>query len=418
MTDQNFICCDCIEDPYLNLQMVENAEVEVCSYCSESNIGQYLNVVANVVDLIYRQYFGYGETYPTFHGDSDKPDYEQRGDYPEYIINMMVKPSDSQVSDDICSFLAEDEGYSVVKDGADSMYDSTSCYQHIDTGAGYHNELWEKFCEEIKHGARFFSFEAKTTLSEVFKNINNFSTTLGKKPISEISGRKIYRGRKANTQNEIKKITSDPAIELAAPPSHLARNGRMNPVGISVFYGAFDKETCIAELRPAVGETVVCGLFKEYKPLRVMDFTVLNQVYDELSMFDPEYFTKLSQIQFLRSFESIISKAFLPSSTELEYLPLQAMTEYLSRFVEGGLDGAIYPSAQRGGKTENIIIFDSSNKVIEKDEFISYEKCSVPNVTLVDRSITIHKVNAVEYTQSEESLESFMTDLECGRCDY
>jgi hypothetical protein len=331
---------------------------------------------------------------------------------------MMVKPSDSQVSDDICSFLAEDEGYSVVKDGADSMYDSTSCYQHIDTGAGYHNELWEKFCEEIKHGARFFSFEAKTTLSEVFKNINNFSTTLGKKPISEISGRKIYRGRKANTQNEIKKITSDPAIELAAPPSHLARNGRMNPVGISVFYGAFDKETCIAELRPAVGETVVCGLFKEYKPLRVMDFTVLNQVYDELSMFDPEYFTKLSQIQFLRSFESIISKAFLPSSTELEYLPLQAMTEYLSRFVEGGLDGAIYPSAQRGGKTENIIIFDSSNKVIEKDEFISYEKCSVPNVTLVDRSITIHKVNAVEYTQSEESLESFMTDLECGRCDY
>jgi hypothetical protein len=272
----------------------------------------------------------------------------------------MIKTPDIKISNDICGLLAEEDGWNV-KDGADAMYDDTSCYQHIDIGADHHNFLWSKFCEDIKHGSRFFSLSAKETLCKVFDNINDFSSVSGKKTIRDISGSKIFRARKANTLEEIKKIATQPSIELAAPPKHLAVNGRMNPVGVSFFYGAFDKDTCLSELRPAVGETLICGEFTESKPLRVFDFTVLNNIYTELSMFDPDYSEKYSQLSFLKDFESIISKAYLPDDTDLEYLPLQVMTEYISSFLEGGVDGVIFPSAQKNSTTENIVVFDCSN---------------------------------------------------------
>lgn len=414
MDEQKFVCCECIEDTYLNEQLKENSEVQLCSYCGDTGVGGELTTLADMVDLRYREYYAFGESYPVFHGDSDRPDYEQQGDYPEDIINMMIKPSDSEISDDICAYLAEDEGFAVVKDGADPMYDDTYCYQHIEIGSGLHNDMWRNFCEDIKHGSRFFSLEAESTLSEVFKNINGYSSTSGISPIREISERDIYRARKANTSSEIRQITSQPEVELNAPPKHLARNGRMNPVGVSIFYGAFDKATCIAELRPAVGETIVCGMFEETKPLRVFDFTVLNDIYDELSIFDPEYSDKLSQIQFLRNFESIISKAFLPNDTALEYLPLQAMTEYLSRYLEGGVDGIIYPSAQKEGNSDNIVIFDHTNRKIVGEGFISYEESPEPYLKFVGGSISVHKIESVVYEQTETSLDNFLMDREYG----
>jgi hypothetical protein len=179
-----------------------------------------------------------------------------------------------------------------------------------------------------------------------------------------------------------------------------------------MFYGAFDQDTCISELRPAVGETIVCGAFRETKPLRVFDFTVLNEVYSELSMFDPDYPEKLSQLSFLRSFESIISKAFLPHDTTLEYLPLQAMTEYLSRFVDGGVDALIYPSAQREGVKQNIVVFDGLIRTKETEEFLVFETSSKPLLVFIEESMTVHKIKSVEYRQTDESLKDYIMGLE------
>ncbi len=412
MDGGSFICCDCIGDVFLADQMNRAGEVQQCSYCDNVSVGELLTEVANRVDEVYREYYSYGESFHVFHGDSDKPDYEQQGEFPEDIINMMIKSSDSEISDDICAYLSGDEGFDVVKDGADAMYDDTSCYQHTEIGAWQHNEMWQRFCEDIKHGSRFFSLEAESTLSAVFKNINSYSSTSGKKTVRNIIDCEIFRARKANTLEEIQQIASKPEDELRAPPKKLAKNGRMNPVGIPIFYGAFDKETCISELRPAVGETILCGKFELSEPLKVFDFTVLNNIYKELSMFDPEYSDKLSQLSFLRSFEFIISKAFLPNESDLEYLPLQAMTEYLSRYVEGGVEGIIYPSAQKEGETENIVIFDGKARARVFGDVISYELEPESILKFVDSSITVHTIQAVEYKQTENSLDIYMVDLE------
>jgi hypothetical protein len=47
----------------------------------------------------------------------------------------------------------------------------------------------------------------------------------------------------------------------------------MNSSGIWAFYGAFDIDTCIAELRPAVGETVISAKFNLSRPILVLDTT-------------------------------------------------------------------------------------------------------------------------------------------------
>ncbi|MBE91147.1 MAG: hypothetical protein CMM76_17100 [Rhodospirillaceae bacterium] len=414
MDGDKFICCNCIGDHLLSEKIKSHGSNAQCSYCGEFDIGESLSSVAARVDAVYREFYGYAESYPVFYGDSDRPDYEQRGDSPEYIINMMLKCHDTDISDDICSFLSEEEGYSVMSDGADAMYDTTSCYQHIDVGAGLHYELWHNFCEDIKHGARFFSLDAHRTLSQVFDDINSYSSTEGEKPIRMQPICEIYRCRKVNSIEEMKFISSNPQSELDAPPKHVAKSGRMNPLGVSIFYGAFDKDTCIAELRPAVGERIICGTFKLNRPLKVFDFTVLNKVYSELSMFDPEYAEKLSQLEFLRNFESIISKAFLPSQSDLEYLPLQAMTEYLSRYVDGGVDGIIYPSAQTAGATKNIVVFKNSNRVKVEGDFISYLPESEPFLSFQEGSISIHEVQSVAYTQNESCLESYLHDMKYG----
>lgn len=412
MSGEEFVCCDCIGDVVLTEILRQRDIVEKCSYCEKVQNGEQLDDIASRVDEVYRAYYGYGESLPVFHGDSDEPDYEQQGDFPEEIIDMMIKPTNTDISSDICSYLANEEAYFVMTEGDDAMYNSTSCYQHIEVGAGLHFGLWNSFCEDIKHGARFFSLEAHETLSQVFKDITSYASIKGLKPIRLLPVCEIYRSRKANSLDAIKKISSDPEKELDAPPKDRSVNGRMNPIGVPIFYGAFDKDTCIAELRPAVGEKIICGTFILNRPLKVFDFTVLNQVYKELSMFDPNYAYKLSQLEFLKNFESIVSRAFLPSETDLAYLPLQATTEYLSRYVDGGVDGIIYSSAQTGCSTKNIAVFNSSNRVKVAEDFVLSQSEAEPFLTFKKDSITLHEIEAVTYKTKEHYIDGCNQEIE------
>ena len=50
----------------------------------------------------------------------------------------------------------------------------------------------------------------------------------------------------------------------------------MNPTGVSVFYGAFNAKTCLAEIRLPVGATAVTASFRVVRPINVLDLTVLE----------------------------------------------------------------------------------------------------------------------------------------------
>ena len=83
----------------------------------------------------------------------------------------------------------------------------------------------------------------------------------------------------------------------------------MNPKGVSVFYGAMDKLTCVSEIRPPVGSNVILGQFTLVETVRLIDLEALSRVRAKGSYFDPEYARQKERKAFLRQLVSEIQSA-------------------------------------------------------------------------------------------------------------
>jgi hypothetical protein len=53
----------------------------------------------------------------------------------------------------------------------------------------------------------------------------------------------------------------------------------------------------------------------------------------------------------------------MPNDEDFQYLPTQAVAEYLSEKIEPRLDGLIFPSSQRDGAGENVVLFRRATTV-------------------------------------------------------
>jgi hypothetical protein len=84
--------------------------------------------------------------------------------------------------------------------------------------------------------------------------------------------------------------------------------------------------------------------------LRLLDLTMLGEHGFAGSMFRSDFYERVTKRQFLRSFHDLISRPVQPHEEMLEYLPTQAVAEYISNVL--GLDGIIYESAQSGALSE------------------------------------------------------------------
>jgi hypothetical protein len=132
----------------------------------------------------------------------------------------------------------------------------------------------------------------------------------------------------------------------------------MNAAGISVFYGAMEADTCIAEARAPVGSFVVLGPFELARTVRILDLDVLTRVVTDESWFDPGFTVRSNRAAFLRHLVQEIGRPIMPRDEEFEYLPTQAVSEYLASCVEPKLDGILFHSAQTAGEGRNIVLFN------------------------------------------------------------
>ena len=223
------------------------------------------------------------------------------------------------------------------------------------------------FEREIRTRARFFGKKAEEALGEIFRDLGRYQTRSA--PLVREAGpgtvtREIFRARRADERKAISRILQDPTRELGAPPSRLAVRGRMNPQWISMFYGALDPDTCVAEIAPPVGSTAVIGAFAIVRKLRLLDLQALQELFvAEASLFDPEFHRLRDKSLFLKRLVDIMSQPVLPNDEDYNYLPTQAVAEYLSQEIQLNLDGLIYPSSQRGGRGENVVLFRHSSRV-------------------------------------------------------
>ena len=387
---QKYVCLDCIGNEDYKTFIEESVEEIECDYCKIEGICITLDLLADKIDEEYRANY--------------KP--SDSGELPSEIISQMLELDDlPELSDDLVAILSGGESRDISQ-GADALYDKGSLYgPNVEQCYGNvleHIETWDDFCWQIKHQTRFFNNELIQSLNKLFLELDNFEYISKSIRIIEpnhLEEAIFYRARYATDSHE--NIYSNPSIELGPPP--VSGSGRMNPVGVSVFYGAFERETCIAEIRVPVGETAISGQFKLEKQITALDLTVLNEIEEPQNpQFAEE--NQLGICYFLRHFSSEISKPVQSHNANLEYLPTQALSEYLAYHFQPQIDAIIYPSTQTNGKGKNIVILNHATK-------LNYENNEKNYLSYVPGSLKKHTIKAIDYDIEDDSFDDILSRL-------
>ncbi|SBT60898.1 RES domain [Plesiomonas shigelloides] len=235
---------------------------------------------------------------------------------------------------------------------------------------------WKKFVNLVKHKSRYSFY--MTIEENDYRGYEEIPAQYFMDSLSEIvESLNLYKTLPANStilrvriHDRIVKLST--AKQLGAPPLEYSTfANRMSPSGISMFYGAFERRTAIAETYEVTSEDKVAtiGTFEVTRDLRLIDFSEIPDRKGFFSGCNRSYRHKLDFIhEFLEDFTAPVSKDGLE---HIEYVPTQIVSEHF-RFVHSTLDnrkvdGIIYPSSKNIGK-KAIVIFCGNNECIEQYE--------------------------------------------------
>ncbi|MER9415299.1 RES domain-containing protein [Mesorhizobium sp. M0306] len=358
------VCPDCFDDKVLRRRLEKirpQFTDEKCDF-HPSKKGIPADSVAELFDGVIRAKYQ--------HADYDYNG-EPRGEDLNSVVTDLGNIDDYRAAEAIASALIRNDPY-WLPDGDTPFYSEEVGYESSEYMADSYSYLWQGFQSSILHERRFFNERAIQNLTSLFGEIHKQRTANGRSPVYMLGQERpvvIFRARASGDGATRKSIHAEPWKNLGCPPAEKRVAGRMNPSGIAVFYGAFEVETCFAELRPAVGSTLTVANFNLRRPICVLDLTQFTQPQRVNSPFVEGYSHKVAQWVFLEAFQNQISKPISELNSHLDYIPTQVIAEFLTAILKmqvGGKDtrieGIIYGSSQRpSGK--NIAIFGEAAQV-------------------------------------------------------
>jgi hypothetical protein len=83
------------------------------------------------------------------------------------------------------------------------------------------------------------------------------------------------------------------------------------------------------------------------------------------SIFDPTFIHRLEHAMFLKYLSRMMAVPVMPDNEIFEYLPTQAIADYLSTENNPPLDGIIFPSVQITDDALNVVLFHKASDVEE-----------------------------------------------------
>src|SRR5258708_23458793 len=152
-------------------------------------------------------------------------------------------------------------------------------------------------------------------------------------------------------------------------------------------------------MRPALGGDTAVIELQTTKPLRVLDFTRLQEPHGEgLSYFQPDFTAEVERRAFLRRLHTLISQPVVPGR-EADYLSTQTMAEYLAHVHEEPFDGIMFKSVQRAGGV-NVVLFAERNLRASPGE-------STFPLKYVDGSFKLFSTKEIQYKHTETRLRVY-----------
>ncbi len=351
------VCADCVDDEYLcDIIRQNSVEQEECTYCGNTDAAP----VATLMEAIAKTVLYYYQD-PTVTGvpSCDGAFIIEPVTTSEVLYSIGLECNSQMLEDIERAFIPD-----VWVDAADGHW--ASSHLNIELGA-----LWSNFAHGVKHKVRYFFNSMRDNLEDRFDGWRYRPPQAILSIIGEMVERfELYSTVTKDTQLfRVREREGDASWEpdakqMGAPPSELARAGRMNPAGISYLYLAFEKETGLAEVLNGPPCSAAVASFVVVRDLRVLDLSVLPKLP---SIFDDTRREDNEGLLFLREFVREISDPVRKDGREhIGYVPSQVISEYFAQvFTDGGdhpLNGIIYPSAVKpGGK--NLVLFPEGDRL-------------------------------------------------------
>jgi len=359
------VCKNCIGDAFLKTIIEDNHFKDVCDYCGSNEsvieLEELMSHIMNGINMSYSKAIdelsydsgegGYQgntwDTYDILYDDiADEAEIDNT-DILDDMFDMMQDDMFDMMQDDIW---CEREPYAL-RDDEDDIF------------------TWESFCDQLKHKIRyvFFSQEYNDNSYERYRRPSDILERIGHgidelNLINKVSiNTPIYRGRMHNG----KECPND-SKSLGSPPIEYAGYNRMNPEGISMFYGAFDEDTSKDEIWDNSFSMITIGAFYLTRDIQVIDFTKLDLIKYP-SLFDVNKYDLRLLINFYRKFVERITQP-VGNGDKLEYIPTQVATEYFRHVYRNNntkIDGIIYRSSKKNDS--NCIVIFADNKQCRDD---------------------------------------------------
>ena len=370
-SSHNYLCSSHLKNQYLKQYIDNKGQNGICSYCGKKSI---VLEFANFIDYIGSRLTSYIGPIDnenlflanSFYDDEEEiiPGYIKRGPY--------IAPTNAEFYEDagevMSDFDLESNNKELNRDIEKSLL-VENWIRKDPTGMILKDEMlmsWKNFSNLVKTKSRYTFFRHDEYYTDAYGNkymdhdiLEETSILVKNLEESIPCGTVIYRGRPVFDK------PFSTFAELTAPPAKYAKNNRMSPYGISLFYGSFDKDTPKKEILNYLTDknTSICiGKFETIRELKVIN--LCNIPNPDFWMEEKDDWQKYS---FLHLFHSEISKPIGTADEELEYIPSQVFSEYL-RLIQMSndntpYDGLIYQSSLT--KEKNLVLFYNNKTSID-----------------------------------------------------
>lgn len=370
------ICHACIDEAYLAAAVQANGNAGLCAYCAETAASLTIEELADRIETAFADHYTRTANEPDSFEERMQADPESsymwdREGSPANEAIQEAAGIDEEPAADVLEILRNrHDDLDSAAMGEESEFDGDAHYAEKGPDDQAWHEEWNSFEHSLKSEARFFSRAAAEHLAAVFGGVDQLKTRDGRQLVVSAGPQTaldhLYRARVFQATGQLQDAIARPDLHVGSPPPRAARAGRMNAQGIAVFYGATTALVAIAEVRPPVGSQVVVARFTVCRMLRLLDLTALEDVHESGSIFDPTFKRRLERASFLRTLGGRMARPVMPDDEAFEYLPTQAVADFLATMNEPRLDGIVFPSAQtREGR--NVVLFHHAARVEQLD---------------------------------------------------